>query len=222
MNRARYQHYLDDLHGDVVRLGEAVHTAWARTLKSLETANVVLAGWVITHDPEIDEARRTLEERAIAILATQQPVIGHDLRLVGTISSFASELERTGDYARSVARRVRHTPNVQQQFLPDSSEWQRMSELVLQMIQISMDALLAQNTDLARQLGVFEHEVDELRHLLRRQVVEQIRIHPDLLDAGIEMLEIITLMERAADRTTNIGEYIIYLVEGHFEGLNEA
>lgn len=221
MNRSRYQHYLDDLHGDVVRLGEAVHTAWERALKSMATANVVLAGWVIEHDPEIDEAQRTLEERAITLLATQQPVIGHDLRLVGTISNFASELERTGDYARSVARRVRERPDVQQQFLPNDPEWNRMSELVLQMIQISMDALLAQNTELARQLGVIEREVDDLRNLLRERVIDQIRLQPALLDAGIDMLDVITLLERTADRTTNIGEYIIYLVEGRFEPLND-
>ncbi|NJL04429.1 MAG: phosphate signaling complex protein PhoU [Chloroflexaceae bacterium] len=218
--RARYQHYLDELHGDVVRLGEKVHLAWERTLKSMDTGNVVLAGWVIDNDREIDDSRRYLEERAITMLATQQPIVGHDLRLLATVSTLAGELERIGDYARSVARRVRLHPNLLQRTLGNDPQWARMTELARYMVQICMDALLAQNTELAMQLAELENEVDTLRHTLRGRVIEQMRADPSLLDVGIEMLEIITVLERTADRTTNIGENIIFLVEGEYKLLN--
>jgi len=218
--RARYQHYLDELHGDVVRLGEKVHLAWERALKSMDTGNVVLAGWVIDNDRELDDSRRYLEERAITLLATQQPIVGHDLRLLATVSTLASELERIGDYARTVARRVRLHPDLLQRTLGDDPQWVRMADLVHRMVQISMDALLAQNSELAVQLGELENEVDALRHTLRGRVIEQIRADPSLLDVGIEMLEIITVLERTGDRTTNIGENIIYLVHGDYKPLN--
>jgi phosphate transport system protein len=173
---------------------------------------------VIGNDARIDQARNTLEERIITFFATQQPV-AQDLRLVAVVAAIATELERIGDYASGIARRVPAASDMSPRMMwPVGLE--QMIDRVQAMLQESLEALLNQDEQQARSLGQKDEYVNQLRDSLRLELVALARNDTQYLDSAIDMIDVVRMLERAADRATNIGERVIYLVTNEMEEIN--
>jgi len=218
--RKQFAHRIDEICDDVMKLGTAVEQALKHAMSSLHNQNSATALWVIENDATIDEARNTLEERVIHMLATQQPIYAHDLRLLAVVSSITTELERIGDYASNIAQRVYNDPDhLAQISLPD--EIGEMATLTQEMLHTSLQAFLQQDETTARSLGETDDRVDQLRHLLQDWLVAYAKGNPQYMGAAIDLIDVVRLLERAADRTTNIGERVIYILTSEIEELNE-
>ncbi|MBP1465383.1 phosphate signaling complex protein PhoU [Candidatus Chloroploca sp. M-50] len=219
MIRERYAHQIAGLREDLLRMGSMVEQALLRAIYALETWDVAIAAQIIHDDASIDDAWRNLEERTIHLLATQQPVVASDLRLCAVVTAIAGELERIGDYANSIAKRVRQATRRPALMTPPP-QTQEMGRLALQMVNTSLQAFLLQDVDLAHGLAASDERVDELEDLLRAEVIAIAKGDPVLFEAAVDMLDIIHALERSADRATNIGERVIYLATNSVETLN--
>lgn len=217
--RERYARQIGSLREDLLRMGSMVEQALMRAIKSLDTWDTVTAAQIIHDDAEIDATWRKLEERTIYLLATQQPIVASDLRLIIVVTAIASELERIGDYANSIARRVRRATR-RPALLPPPAQMSEMGQLALQMVNTSLEAFLRQDSDLAHSLMASDERVDELEDNIRSQIVELARNEPTCLEAALDMLDVVHALERAADRATNIAERVIYLTTNTVETLN--
>jgi phosphate transport system protein len=219
MVRERYTRQIGSLRDDLLRLGSMVEQALLRAITSLDTWDSVAAAQIINDDAQIDNAWRALEERTIHLLATQQPVVASDLRLITAVTAIAGELERIGDYANSIARRVRRATRRPSLVTPPSAI-KEMATLTLQMVNTSLEAFLRQDAAIAHSLTQSDERVDELEDLLRAEIITLAKTDPEKVEAAIDMLDVIHALERAADRSTNIGERVIYLVTNNIESLN--
>jgi phosphate transport system protein len=219
MIRRRYDHMLNDVCTDLLHLGEHVEQAFQHAAHSLHQENATTALWVIEHDAQIDELRNNVEATVMGLLATQQPIYGGDLRLLITVLTIASELERIGDYASSIARRVyrAHSSGTTLD-LPGGIE--RMTTLCQQMIHTSIVAFETRDAELARSLATDDDEIDALEDQLQAALCALIAQDAGHFDYLVEMRDILHALERAADRATNIGERVIYLVTCDVEALN--
>jgi phosphate transport system protein len=218
--RKHFTYLINDVRDDVLRLGDMVEQAFRHAVHSLLTSDTTTASWVIANDKQIDQARRNLEERVIALLATQQPIVARDLRLLLVISSIATELERMGDYAKGIARRVYRSPRHDVQISPLPSDLDRMTNLAMQMVHTSLEAFLHQDVELARSLGTADDDVDALEDTLRTELRQLIIDRIECLDAALDVRDVVHALERMADRATNIGEWVIFLVTSENEELN--
>lgn len=219
MIRERYTRQIAGLRDDLIRMGSMVEQALLRAAATLETWDPVAAAQVINDDAAIDQAWRSLEERTIHLLATQQPVVASDLRLCTVVTAIAGELERIGDYANSIAKRVRRATR-RPALLTPPAQIHEMARLAVQMVNTSLEAFLRQDAELAHSLTAADERVDELEDALRAQILDAARADPALLDAAIDMLDVLHALERAADRATNIGERVIYLCTSSLETIN--
>ncbi|MFV9506481.1 MAG: phosphate signaling complex protein PhoU [Oscillochloridaceae bacterium umkhey_bin13] len=219
MLRERYAHRIAGLRDDLLRMGSMVEQALQRSITSLETWDTTLAAQVIHDDAKIDEVWRNLEERTITLLATQQPVVASDLRLCTVVTAIAGELERIGDYANSIAKRVRSATR-RPALLPPPPQVYDMGRLSIQMVNISLEAFLRQDADLAHSLTGLDEQVDNLEDRLRAELISAAKANPAMIEAAIDMLDVVHALERAADRATNIGERVIYLVTNTVETIN--
>lgn len=219
MLRERYAHQIGGLRDDLLRMGSMVEQALLRALKALDTWDTAMAAQVISDDSRIDEVWRSLEERTITLLATQQPIVASDLRLCTVVTAIAGELERIGDYANAIAKRVRSATR-RPALLPPPSQIQEMARLTLQMVNTSLQAFLLQDADLAHSLTASDERVDELEDLLRAEIIASAKDDPARFEAAIDMIDVIHALERSADRATNIGERVIYLVTNSIETIN--
>ncbi len=218
MSRERFQRQLSELREDLLRLGNKVEHALERAMRSLETWNTSLAAQVIDDDNEIDAARRDAEERVIMLIATQQPVAA-DLRLLGAVFAISSELERIGDYASSIARRLKRVTTRPMLVTPSASMYE-MASLAQKMLNTSLEAFLRQDIEMAHSLSELDNRVDELEDRLRSELIDQARKDPQRIEAVLDLLDVVHALERAADRATNIAERIIYLETSTIEELN--
>jgi phosphate transport system protein len=219
MIRRRYDHLINDVCEDLVRLGEHVEQAFQHAAHSLHQDNATTALWVIEHDAQIDELRSNVETTVMGLLATQQPIYGGDLRLLVAVLIIASELERIGDYACSIARRV-YRAHASDTVLDLPNGIERMTELCQQMIHTSIVAFESRDTELARSLAAADDEIDDLEDQLHHSLCALIDHDASQFDHVVEMRDVVHALERAADRATNIGERVIFLVTCDVEELN--
>ncbi len=219
MVRERYTRQISSLREDLLRMGSMVEQALLRAITSLDTWDSVVATQIIHDDAQIDEIWRTLEERAIHLLATQQPIVASDLRLITVANAIASELERIGDYANIIARRVKRATRRPVLVAPPPAI-KEMAALAIQMLNTSLEAFLRQDVDLAHSLAQSDERVDELEDQLRSEIMALVKADPEKIEAAIDMLDAIHALERTADRATNIGERVIFLSTNSVEDLN--
>jgi phosphate transport system protein len=219
MVRERYTRQIGSLRDDLLRLGSMVEQALLRAIESLDTWDSTVAAQIISDDAQIDNVWRALEERTIHLLATQQPVVASDLRLITVVTAIAGELERIGDYANIIARRVRRATRRPALVTPPP-QIKEMADITLQMLHTSLEAFIRQDATLAHGLTQSDERVDDLEDLLRAEIIALAKSDPDKVEAAIDMIDVVHAFERAADRATNIGERVIYLATSSVETLN--
>lgn len=218
MLRARFEHQIETLNEDLLRLGSMVELALSRAIKSLETGDVLMASWIIEDDLQINYARYAVEEQAITLLATQQPV-AKDLRFLNVVTAIAVELERIGDYASVIARRVERISRRKSQLKPPAL-LHEMCILTQSMLHSSLEAFLHQDRALVYSLEHDGNRVYEYEGILRSKLIDVARSQPEHIETVVDLLDVIHALERVSDRAANIGERVIYLIASVIEELS--
>jgi phosphate transport system protein len=123
-----------------------------------------------------------------------------------------TDLERIGDQAVNIAQRVLEL-NREPQLKP-YIDLPRMAERAQRMVKESLDAFVARDTVLARQVCGADAEVDALKEQIFRELLTFMMEDPRTIPRAIRVILISRFMERVADHATNIAEMVVYLVEG--------
>jgi phosphate transport system protein len=211
---------LQRVSADIAQLAQLVQAALQASMLALRQLDVEAARRLVAADSTINDLHGSIELQAQTILATQQPIVATDLRLVRAYTAVATELERIGDYAKSIARRV---PDVAAQpalhGLPDGL-WEQ-AESAQRMLQTALDALARRDAALAETLATSDVAVDALEDAVRRELFQEVRENVAWLEAGVALLEVAHALERVADRATNIGERVIYVISAQQTELND-
>jgi phosphate transport system protein len=205
------QRQIEGLKQKLLTVGGLVETAIAGAIAALLEQDVALAGQVIDRDAEIDRLEVEVEEEVLAILALHHPVAA-DLRFVVAALKINSELERVGDLAKNIAKRV-----VQLQHCPKfdmRAELRDMATDAQRMVRLSLDAFVAGNPQLAQQVREADERVDAARRRLREEIEQRIAAQPDLVGCLMKYLSVCRHLERMADMATHIAEEVIYMSEG--------
>lgn len=168
---------------------------------------------LILTDYEIDEQEVEIEEDCLKVLALHQPVAS-DLRFIITVIKVNNELERIGDYAVNIALRAQSINNSPNKGFLDDIDFTEMTENVTMMLKNSLDALINRDANLARQVFVMDEKVDHYRNYVYQVIRDLIREQPEHPDGLLDTYLLARHLERIGDRTTNIAEETIYLVEG--------
>ncbi|KAB8142014.1 phosphate signaling complex protein PhoU [Chloroflexia bacterium SDU3-3] len=217
--RDRYVKQLKTVHDDLLRMGSRVEHSLADAMRALETWDTALADLVIAGDKEIDVARNQIEEAVQQLLATQQPVLATDLRTLNATVAIAGELERAGDYAKGIAKRVGRCLRAPE-LIETPGGLHRLGEYAQQMLNASLDCFVRLDVNLARTLAYEDEKVDDLEDQVSAELMNAARANPGTLDCVINLLDVSHTLERVADRSTNIAERVIYIATSQTEALN--
>jgi phosphate transport system protein len=202
---------IDNLKQKILYVGTLVEEAIANAISALINRDAALADKIIANDAVIDRMEVEVEEECLKILALYQPV-ANDLRFVVATLKINNDLERMGDLAKNVAKRVAFIARAEP--LDVTIDFRGMATQSQQMVKQSLDALVSGDANLARQVRVEDDEVDQSRQRIRRQVMEGIRRTPDRTEFLLKLNSVSKHLERIADMATNIAEDVIYMVEG--------
>src|SRR5512145_2076759 len=217
--RDRYLRQLQLVHDNLLRMGSRVEHALADAMQALATWDTSLAQQVVAGDIEIDATRTQIEEAVLELLATQQPVLATDLRMLNATISIAGELERAGDYAKGIAKRIRRCLQAPM-LIEIPPGLHGMGALAQRMLHTSLDAFVQHDIALARSLAAEDEHMDELEDQVAAEILNVARQDIRKLDCAIYLLDVTRTLERLADRTTNIAERVIFIATSVTEQLN--
>lgn len=215
--RATFDEELQELQDNLLAMASRVDEAVAKSVQALVERDLELAQQVIQEDERINQAEREIAETCLVLIATQQPM-AKDVRILLSIFSIASELERMADYAEGIANitlRQAGAPH-----LKPLIDIPRMAEKGRDLLRRQMQAFVERDANMARELSNEDDEVDGLYDQVYRELLIYMMEDPGTIRRATFLLWVAHNLERISDRTTNIGERVVFLVTGRVEELN--
>ena len=173
--------------------------------------DAVAASAVVQRDAEVDALQRSVEDQAVRLLALRQPM-ANDLRMIVGAIRIALDLERVGDYAANIAKRV----IVLSQLPPVVSvgPLQRMGRIVQEMLKDTLDALSSGDADKAHVVWQRDEQVDEAYNGVFRNLLTYMMEDPRNITPCAHLLFVAKNIERIGDHATNVAETIRFIVLG--------
>ncbi|MFO1037018.1 MAG: phosphate signaling complex protein PhoU [Geminicoccaceae bacterium] len=213
-NRHTVRSFDEDLSlltAKVMEMGAVAEKQVAQSIESLVKRDGDLALEVMESDSVMDGFEEEIDQMVVALLAKRQPMAS-DLRMITMALKISNDLERTGDYAVSIAKRA--------QRLAEQPETRhivtipQMGKICLGMLKDVLDAYVEH--DVAKSNAVWERdkEVDTLYTGLFRELITYMLEDPRTISRSIDLLFIAKNLERIGDHATNIAEKISYIAEG--------
>jgi phosphate transport system protein len=207
-----FDEQLEQLRERLLTMGSLVEKAVRLSVESLELRNESLATQVIAEiEPQINDLQIELDDRALQLLALQQPM-AVDLRLITSTMKINSDLERMGDLAVNIAERALSI--LSQPFLKALVDVPRMAAIAEGMVKDSLDAFVRRDSDLARKVVLRDDEVDQFRDKVFGELIACMIKVPRCIQEALDLILVSRNLERIADHATNIAEDVIYLVLG--------
>jgi len=215
--RATFDRQLHALQDDITLLGSMVEKAVDRSVEALRRLDCNLAREVITGDAAINTRRWQIEEQAMTLIATQQPMAG-DLRVIASVIHITTDLERMGDYAAGIAKiTLMHGDGP---LLKPLIDIPRMAEASTGMLRRSLDAFVRRDAEAAKVIAAEDDVVDALYDQVYRELLTYMIEDPHTIQRATWLLWVAHNLERIADRVTNICERVVYMVTGKIEEIN--
>jgi phosphate transport system protein len=207
---AHFEQELNQLKKSLLMMASHAETAVSRAIKALVDRDDDLARRVQEDDRILDRFEVELDEIAISLLA--KAPLASELRLITVAMKASHDLERVGDEATTIARRVielnQEPPLATMVDIPD------MANQSLQMLRQATEAFVHHDTAAARAIIPRDKIIDSLNKQLQRECASYMIEKPPTISRCLQLMTISKSLERIADHATNIAEEVVYLYEG--------
>jgi len=206
-----YDDELRKLTSTMAQMGGLAESQLAAAIQAVSRRDSELATSIIAGDARVDEMRNEIDTLVVRLLALRQPM-ALDLRTIVGALRIAGDLERIADYAANVAKRaiaLNQAPLVR-----PVTAIPRMGALVQAMIKDVLDAYIASDADKADAVWARDEEVDEMYNSLFRELLTYMMEDPRSITTCTHLLFMAKNIERIGDHTTNVAEFIHFIVKG--------
>jgi phosphate transport system protein len=208
---AHFQREINKLKQQVLSLCTMVEGQVEKAVRAVQLRDDELAAEVERMDEDVDLREIEVEEECLKTLALYQPV-AVDLRFVVSTLKINHDVERIGDLAVNIARKVHGLvldppPEM-------SCDLGLMCEKTQFLLRDAIDSLVSMNGAEAAAICTRDDEIDAMKAAVRREIESEIRQHPEKVGSLLRLLAVSRNLERIADLATSIAEDVVYLVEG--------
>jgi phosphate transport system protein len=210
--RSAFDKDLEGVQALVMKMGGLVEHALLQAAEALETRDEALAEEIRAGDRAIDELEDLVHTECARIIALRAPTAS-DLRTVLTVMRIVGSLERSGDYAKNLAKRSL----ILNQMRPidgSAGSIARMARSVVALLRDALDAFVARDVVLAEDVRRRDAEVDQMYNALFREFLTHMMEDPRNITACMHLHFIAKNIERVGDHATGIAEQVLYLVNG--------
>ena len=201
------------LRGLIAEMGGLAEVSVNEAMDALVRGQEDLARTVIQRDKRIDEFEMEIDRLAIRILALRAPM-ADDLREVIASLKIAGVIERIGDYAKNIAKRVGHIEG-RQRFEP-LTLLPAMAEVASEMVHDVLTAYAARDPEAAREIVLRDAKVDAFYNSIFRNLVSHMVENPASITSAAQLLFVARNIERIGDHATNIAEQVYYAATGTY------
>lgn len=217
MLRTNFERGLQGLRDRILALGSEVGDNIIECVKVLQSRDLIAAQRLIEGDLTVNRTRIEILNDGLTLIATQQPMAG-DMRLITSILEINGELERINDYVKGIARiSLMMGPEP----IPDAlNNLPKMAEKTHDMLHRALDAASRRDAEMARAIPPEDDEVDALFNQIYRELVTYVIDNPSRIEQANHLEWAAHNLERAADRVTNICEWVVYMTTGEYRELD--
>jgi len=203
---------LQDLGRIVAEMGGLAEKQIADSVSALARRDTAQAQRVTAADAHIDALQREIEEKAVLTIARRQPM-AVDLRDIVGALRLSNDLERIGDLAKNVAKRV---IALNSEFPPPKliRGVERMTDLVLGQMKAVLDAYARRDDAKAMEVWRGDEEIDAVCTSVFRELLTYMMEDPRNISFCIHLLFCAKNIERMGDHATNIAETVHYIIDG--------
>jgi len=203
---------LQDLGRIIAEMGGLAERQISDALEALDRRDPDLARTVVDADARVDALQHEVEEKAIVTLARRQP-LGVDLRDIVGALRVSNDLERVGDLAKNIAKRVQVVAGDD----PHAAVMrgiEHMATMALSQLKDALDAYARRDSEKALQVWNSDGEIDAVNNSLFRELLTYMMEDQRKITVCIHLMFCAKNIERMGDHATNIAETIFYMVEG--------
>ncbi|WDP89143.1 MAG: phosphate signaling complex protein PhoU [Desulfobacter sp.] len=204
---------IESLNSWISAMGTSCEWQLSKAIKALETKDVRLAEEVVKEDRNLNILYREIEENGVKYIAKRTPLAG-DLRFIITAMRTGSELERVGDYAAGIARRVIELNGENKGLQAPVQLIGEIGKICRKMIADIVTAFIQQNIDDAIEVWHRDDVVDRKFARLMTGLRERMQKDSGMIDSCTQLIFIGRCLERIGDHITNISEGIYYIETG--------
>lgn len=214
MLRETYIKELRHLQDEILRMGSEIEDNLLKAVEALIKRDLALSEKLVQADKWFNQRRIDIMNEAFGVIATQQPIAG-DLRLIAATLEIAGELERIHDYVKGIGNisLMIGEANVPPELV---THMPQMAEKARFMLHRALDAFTERDFQLAYETIKSDDEVDKLYNQTYRAVMNYMAVNSDSFELAQRLEWSGHNLERAADRVTNICEWVVYLATGQY------
>ena len=206
-----YEEEMQSLNDNLVMMGSLTESQMADAMSAVIKVDKESVDKIVKSDGKINELRSINDNQITTVLVKRDPM-AVDLRITISTMKISHDLERIGDLAKSVAKKVKPLPVD----LPDelTASLRRLGDLVQKQLKDVLDAYLNKSKEKAIEIWRKDEQVDDLTNLAMNEVATYLQKDKKNLEMATHLLFVTKNIERAGDHITNIAESLYYLIEG--------
>ena len=201
------------LRGLIAEMGGLAEVAIAQSVEALVRRDNDLAAQVIANDARLDALEVEVDRLAVRIIALRAPM-ADDLRDVISALKISGIIERIGDYAKNIAKRVGEVEGRAK--IEPLTLIPTMAKIAQSMIKDVLDAYAARDAKLAVEVVDRDEKVDEFYNSIFRNLVAHMMENPATISSAAQLLFVARNLERIGDHATNVAELVYYAATGEY------
>jgi phosphate transport system protein len=202
---------IGELRGLISQMGGLAEQAIDRSLKALSRGDLELAAEVRAADKAIDAIEAEVERSAVRIIALRAPM-ANDLREVVAALKIAAVLERVGDYAKNIAKRL---PQIDGEHrIEPISILPAMGRMAAEMVHDALDAFVRRDAEAAVEVCRRDDALDDFYDSIFRTLVTYMVENPKTISQVAHLLFVAKNLERIGDHATNVAEMVYFAASG--------
>ena len=205
-----YEEEMQSLNDNLVMMGSLTESQMADAMAAVIKVDKDSVDKIVKNDGKINELRSVIDNQITTVLVKRAPM-AVDLRITISTMKISHDLERIGELAKSVAKKVKPLPVD----LPDEliGSLRRLGDLVQKQLKDALDAYLNKSKDKAIEIWKKDEQVDDLTNLAMNEGATYLQKDKKNLEMATHLLFVTKNIERAGDHITNIAESLYYLIE---------
>lgn len=201
MMRVHYQEKLDDIRHDIILMANAVNEMVGLAVSAALNGDPDAAARVMAMDDQVDELDRSLLSRTVLAVMQEAPV-ANDIKFLVSVLGVIGEIEKAGDDAVKLARRVR---KLQGQFPGEMKlALSELATLTRRSFAGSLRLFCDYSEVLASEIVIAEEQIDLAYKSARDRILELIRQNPGATEDLVRTIEIFHALEHVADHAVAI------------------
>jgi phosphate transport system protein len=201
---------LDRLRALISEMGGLAEHAIRESMRCLVQHDLDGAAKVVENDKKLDALEIETERRAVQLIALRAPMAA-DLRDVVAAMKISSVVERIGDYAKNICKRV---PLLVDRDIEPVSLMPEMAKIATQMVHDVLNAFVERDAETAIRVIERDKAVDDFYNSIFRTLLTYMMENPNNIGQSAHLLFIAKNVERVGDHATNIAEMVYYAATG--------